>query len=172
MTVSRWIRKLLQVRDTPEATARGLAVGFFFGVSLFFGLQMLLAAVVSHFVRGNKVIAVAMTAISNPLTSLPLYSACYALGLLIVGSGEVCRISPRSRACRHCSRSVPGSWSRCWSAPRWSGWSARSSSTSPRTGSSGRSGAGTSGDRTSDAPRWRRARRKVIPRPADSSGPR
>jgi hypothetical protein len=82
-----WARKLVQVRDTREATARGLAVGFFFGVSLFFGLQMLLAAVVSHLVRGNKVMAVAMTAISNPLTSLPLYSACYVVGLLIVGSG-------------------------------------------------------------------------------------
>jgi uncharacterized protein len=82
-----WLRKLVQVRDTREATARGLAVGFFFGVSVFFGLQIVLAAVVSHLVRGNKMMAVAMTAISNPLTSLPIYAACYFVGLLLVGSG-------------------------------------------------------------------------------------
>jgi hypothetical protein len=35
-----WIRSLLKVRDTPEALARGLAVGFFFGVSFLWGLQI------------------------------------------------------------------------------------------------------------------------------------
>jgi uncharacterized protein len=72
-----WLLKLVNVRDTPEALARGLAIGFFFGVSFFWGLQILLAVLFSHLVRGNKVVAGAMTAVSNPLTSLPLYSLCY-----------------------------------------------------------------------------------------------
>lgn len=80
-----WIRNLLKVRDTPEALARGLAVGFFFGVSFFWGLQILFAVLASILVRGNKVVAAAMTAVSNPLTSLPLYSLCYFVGHLIVG---------------------------------------------------------------------------------------
>lgn len=83
-----WIRKLLQVRDTPEAQARGLAVGFFFGVSFFWGMQILLAIFVSHLLRGNKVLAAAMTAISNPFTSLPLYSLCYVIGHLIMGGSD------------------------------------------------------------------------------------
>jgi uncharacterized protein len=83
-----WIRKLLQVRNTPEAQARGLAVGFFFGVSFFWGLQILLAIFVSHLLRGNKVLAAAMTAISNPFTSLPLYSLCYVIGHLIIGGSD------------------------------------------------------------------------------------
>lgn len=80
-----WLRRLLRVRDTPEALARGLAVGFFFGVSIFWGLQMVLAAVVSWLVRGNKVFAMAATAVSNPLTTLPLYGLCWLVGRLVVG---------------------------------------------------------------------------------------
>lgn len=83
-----WIRDLLTVRDTPEALARGLAVGFFFGVSLFWGLQILMAVLVSYLVRGNKVVAAAMTAVSNPLTTLPLYSFCYFVGHLILGGND------------------------------------------------------------------------------------
>jgi len=86
--VISWVRKLLHVRDTPEALARGLAIGFFFGVSFFWGLQILLAVLVSHLVRGNKVVAAAMTAISNPLTSLPLYTLCYFVGHLIMGGSD------------------------------------------------------------------------------------
>jgi hypothetical protein len=83
-----WIRNLVKVRDTPEALARGLAIGFFFGVSFFWGLQIVLAVGVSYLLRGNKVVAAAMTAVSNPLTSLPLYSLCYLVGHLIMGGSD------------------------------------------------------------------------------------
>jgi len=80
-----WLRRLLRVRDTPEALARGLAVGFFFGVSIFWGLQMALAVLVSWLVRGNKVVAVAATAVSNPLTTIPLYGFAWLVGRLVLG---------------------------------------------------------------------------------------
>jgi uncharacterized protein len=83
--VKAWIQKLVTVRDTPEALARGLAIGFFFGMSFFWGLQILLAVLFSHLLRGNKVVAAAMTAVSNPLTSLPLYTLCYFVGHVAMG---------------------------------------------------------------------------------------
>ena len=83
-----WVRNLVRVKDTPEALARGLAIGFFFGVSFFWGLQIALAVLVSHLVRGNKVVAAAATAVSNPLTSLPLYSLCYLVGHLLIGGKD------------------------------------------------------------------------------------
>jgi uncharacterized protein (DUF2062 family) len=83
-----WVKNLVKVKDTPEALARGLAVGFFFGVSFFWGLQIALSVLVSHLVRGNKVVAAAATAVSNPLTSLPLYSLCYLLGHLLTGGED------------------------------------------------------------------------------------
>jgi uncharacterized protein len=84
-SVLAWLGKLLAIRDTPEAMARGLAVGFFFGVSFLWGLQIVLAVLVAHLLRGNKVLAAALTAVSNPLTSLPLYGLCYWLGQLVIG---------------------------------------------------------------------------------------
>lgn len=83
-----WVRNLVKVRDTPEALARGLAVGFFFGVSFFWGLQIALAVLFAYLLGGNKVVAAAMTAISNPLTSLPLYTVCYLIGHLLVGGQD------------------------------------------------------------------------------------
>lgn len=84
----KWILNLLKVRDTPEALARGLAVGLFFGVSFFWGFQIVLAVLVSSLMRGNRVVAAAMTAVSNPLTSFPLYSFCYLIGHLIIGGRD------------------------------------------------------------------------------------
>jgi uncharacterized protein (DUF2062 family) len=63
-------------------------VGFFFGVSFFWGFQIVLAVLTSYMVRGNKVVAAAMTAVSNPLTTLPLYSLCYFIGHWITGGNE------------------------------------------------------------------------------------
>lgn len=83
-----WVGNLLKVRDTPEALARGMALGFFFGVSFFWGLQIALAVLFAFLLRGNKVVAAAMTAVSNPLTSLPLYSFCYLVGHVLVGGQD------------------------------------------------------------------------------------
>lgn len=86
--MKRWIRNLVSVRDTPEALARGLSIGFFFGVSLFWGLQILLALLFSQLLGGNKVVAAAMTAVSNPLTNLPLYAFCYYVGHFALGGND------------------------------------------------------------------------------------
>lgn len=83
-----WLSSIVNIRDTPEANARGLAIGFFFGVSLLWGVQILLAVFASHLLRGNKILAAAMTAISNPLTNLPLYGVCYFVGHLLVGGPD------------------------------------------------------------------------------------
>ncbi|HOX43511.1 MAG TPA: DUF2062 domain-containing protein [Myxococcota bacterium] len=83
--VRAWLAELLTIRDTPEAQARGLAVGWFFGVSAFWGLQIALAVGVCYLVRGNKVIGALMTLVSNPFTTVPLYSLCYLVGRLLVG---------------------------------------------------------------------------------------
>ncbi len=83
-----WLSSVVNIRDTPEANARGLAIGFFFGVSLLWGLQIVLALLVSHLLKGNKVLAAAMTAVSNPLTNLPLYGVCYFIGHLLVGGPD------------------------------------------------------------------------------------
>lgn len=77
-------RELFKIKDTREAQARGLAVGFFWGVSIFWGAQILGAVISAQLIKGNKILAAAMTAVSNPLTTIPLYSLCYFIGHLLV----------------------------------------------------------------------------------------
>ncbi|MBF0300949.1 MAG: DUF2062 domain-containing protein [Oligoflexia bacterium] len=83
-SIKLFIKNILKIKDSKEAIARGVAIGFFWGVSVFWGGQIAGAIATSYFFKGNKVISAAMTAISNPITNIPLYTFCYIIGHLIV----------------------------------------------------------------------------------------
>lgn len=67
--------------------ARGLAAGVFTGCYPFFGLQIVLGVGLASLVRGNHLLAIVGTWISNPLTSLPLYWFNYQVGCWLLGAG-------------------------------------------------------------------------------------
>ncbi len=81
----RWFIWLWQQEGSPGNRARGLAVGIFCGCFPFFGLQTFLGIVLATVVKGNQLLAVAGTWVSNPLTYLPLYWFNYFIGSLILG---------------------------------------------------------------------------------------
>lgn len=83
-----YYHRLLRMEGSPEVIARGLAVGVFAGWFPWFGLQTLIALTIALVVRGNKVIAVAATWISNPLTYVPIFAFNYHIGLLVLRSPE------------------------------------------------------------------------------------
>jgi uncharacterized protein (DUF2062 family) len=62
MNVKRWLHehslKLLAIRDTPEAIAGGVAIGFFFGLTPLFGLKTILAIFFAWITRSNIIAAV------------------------------------------------------------------------------------------------------------------
>jgi uncharacterized protein (DUF2062 family) len=62
MNVNRWLRehslKLLAIRDTPEAIAGGVAIGFFFGFTPLFGLKTIFAIFFAWVTRSNIIAAV------------------------------------------------------------------------------------------------------------------
>jgi uncharacterized protein (DUF2062 family) len=68
--------------------ARGLAAGVFMGCFPIFGFQTLLGVALASLVRGNHLLAVAGTWISNPITDLPLIWINYQLGCLLLGPGK------------------------------------------------------------------------------------
>lgn len=78
------LKQLFKIKDTREAQARGAALGFFWGTSIFWGAQILGAVITAQIFKGNKIIAATLTAISNPLTTIPLYTFCYFIGHLII----------------------------------------------------------------------------------------
>ena len=84
MKLKELFKEFLKVRDTKEAIARGAAIGFFWSLSIIWGTQWICAIITAQLLKGNKIIAAIMTAISNPLTSIPLYTFCYIVGNLLL----------------------------------------------------------------------------------------
>jgi uncharacterized protein (DUF2062 family) len=58
MNPSVAVRKFLTLRDSPEALARGSAIGLFLGFTPLFGLKTVLSVLFAALVRGNKIAAV------------------------------------------------------------------------------------------------------------------
>ena len=78
-------RKLLGTRDHPERIARGVSVGLFIALTPTLGLQILLTLLACPLLRANRVVAMPMLAITNPLTIAPFLWVWYRIGLLFTG---------------------------------------------------------------------------------------
>ena len=70
---------------TPAERARGVAVGIFSGCFPFFGFQSLIGVLLASWFKGNHLMAVAATWISNPFTYVPLYWFNYHVGSILLG---------------------------------------------------------------------------------------
>jgi len=79
-----FFRKLLQLDDTPERIARGVALGTLIGMTPTVGIQMTLAVIFAAICRANRLAAVALVWLSNPVTIVPIYWFDYWFGGLIL----------------------------------------------------------------------------------------
>ena len=80
--------RLWEQEGTPAERARGLAVGVFSGCFPFFGFQSLLGLGLASLFKGNHLLAVTATWISNPLTYIPLYWFNYKVGAFFLGDTD------------------------------------------------------------------------------------
>lgn len=78
------LRRLLQLDDTPESIARGVALGVFIAMTPTVGIQMILVAIVHTLCRANRIAGFVMVYISNPVTMIPIYWLDYAIGWLVL----------------------------------------------------------------------------------------
>ena len=72
--------RFLRMRSSPKAIARGAAAGAFAGAFPLLGLQSIVGVAIASCVRGSKVVAVASTWVSNPLTYVPLFALNFHIG--------------------------------------------------------------------------------------------
>lgn len=79
-----WLWRLAKQEEEPEALARGIAVGMFAGVLPMLG-QSFVAIALAWAVRGSRIVAAAMTFVSNPLTTFPIFLLDYWIGCQILG---------------------------------------------------------------------------------------
>jgi uncharacterized protein len=83
---------IFRSRHPPEYTARGVAIGVFWGVTPLLGAQTLLMIATWQVMRrafgkdASLVQALAWAWVNNPLTMIPMYYGFYLTGLWLVGS--------------------------------------------------------------------------------------
>ncbi len=76
---------LVKQSGTPESISRGVAVGFFTGFIVPFGLQMVAAIVLAFILKARKIPALACTWITNPWTVPVIYPFQCLLGAKLSG---------------------------------------------------------------------------------------
>ena len=79
------IHKILRASDSPHRIALGVSIGMWVALLPLVGVQMITSAALCHPVKGNKVFAMAMAWVSNPITLVPIFLPCYWLGCWILG---------------------------------------------------------------------------------------
>ena len=85
--ISKFFRWLWLQEGSPGYQARGLAIGVCCGFFPFFGFQTLLGITLASLFRGNHLLAVSGTWISNPVTYFPIYWLNYKVGSVLLGHG-------------------------------------------------------------------------------------
>ncbi len=73
-------RAVLQLDDSPRSIALGLFWGTVIAWTPTVGLQMIIAILVASMLRVNRLAAVVMVWLSNPLTLVPMYWLEYRVG--------------------------------------------------------------------------------------------
>lgn len=88
---NRWVARLgprLTDANLWHFNRRSVSAGMFAGIFSAFlppGLQLMLAIPLAVLIRGNVAVAFGATWVTNPFTYLPVYFACYRLGLWLMG---------------------------------------------------------------------------------------
>jgi uncharacterized protein (DUF2062 family) len=80
------VYQILHADDPPHRLALGIAVGIFVTFTPLMGIQMLLSVFLAWLLKANKVVGVPIVWISNPLTFIPIYYPCYALGCKLLAT--------------------------------------------------------------------------------------
>jgi uncharacterized protein (DUF2062 family) len=73
------------MNDTPEAIARGVALGVLIAMTPTVGIQMVIVLVINTIFRASRAAGIIMVYISNPFTVVPIYWLDYRVGSYLWG---------------------------------------------------------------------------------------
>lgn len=77
-------RVFSQKKNTPQAIAKGAMAGVFLGMTPSVGFQILPAILIATALKGNRMVAVVMTFVSNPFTVMPIYAMDFFIGKILL----------------------------------------------------------------------------------------
>jgi uncharacterized protein (DUF2062 family) len=76
--------RVARIKSSPDAVARGIALGVFIGFTPFFGFHIAIALVCAFLLRQNKIATFAGVWVTNPLTAPPIYYLEYSVGRMLL----------------------------------------------------------------------------------------
>lgn len=82
------LHHVLHADDTPHAIALGVAIATVIAFLPLVGIQTAIAIGVAAIFRANKAVCVPIVWITNPLTLVPIYGACLALGRSLISTSD------------------------------------------------------------------------------------
>ena len=80
------VNRILGLNDTPHRIAWGVLLGFVVAFTPTVGLQMMIFVAVATVMRANKISGLPIVWITNPLTVVPIYYACWRIGAFFLGT--------------------------------------------------------------------------------------
>ena len=80
-----YLKKLLELKDRPDETAKGLALGVFIGFLPVNGFQVIIAVTIAALTRVSKIAAAIGTHVTNPWTTIPVLIIDYYVGCFLLG---------------------------------------------------------------------------------------
>lgn len=78
--------RVQRLPDSPHRIARGLGVGVFVSFTPFFGVHLLIAALLARAIKGNIFAALIGTLFGNPLTFIPIAVVSLKIGHFLMGA--------------------------------------------------------------------------------------
>lgn len=82
------VHTILHADDTAHQIALGAGIAILIGFLPILGIQTVVAIALAAMLRANKTICVPLVWITNPLTAVPIYGACLALGMFVLPSAS------------------------------------------------------------------------------------
>lgn len=82
---NKFVKHIFELRDSPHSIALGVAIGIFVGLTPTMGIQMVISAIIATFCGANRIAAISMVYITNPLTAIPIYTSIYYFGSFLLG---------------------------------------------------------------------------------------
>ena len=83
------VHRILQATDSPHRISLGVELGMWIALLPLVGVQMVVSAALCHPFKANKVVAMAMAWVSNPITLVPIFLPCYWLGCWLLGMDAI-----------------------------------------------------------------------------------
>jgi len=81
--------RFIRLRGSPEAVARGMALGVFIGMTPTVGIQIPLTLFLAMLLKENQIAAQAGVWVSNPMTTIPIYTFNFRIGKYLLGGNDI-----------------------------------------------------------------------------------